>query len=278
MFYTFLLGSSTASVLALLLITVDRYITILHALHYDIIVTPVTMTTCIATGWICAVMVTVLPLTGIGIKQSSQLCQLDGLLTQSYLLSLLFLTFVIPVIIMLLLYTRLAIIANKHRRQIKSLNVMLGTTKSKNAITESKAITAANLESVPGTREGILYNRHFSPEKESNRKESAIDMELINQIDDETDTKKKQIGESICIRKSSIQYQRQLQNLETQTISGRIEHDTNHTKTSEHQHLIKDQWKAAKTIFIILGYYIFSWVCFYINMLLLASGNTGPLQ
>ena len=115
MFYSILVGTNTASVLALLLITVDRYIIISYSLQYDVIVTHVTMATMIAIGWICAAMVTILPLAGIGAKHSSELCEMDTVLTHDFMLVLFFVSYLIPVLLMLMLYTKIAFIAKKHR-------------------------------------------------------------------------------------------------------------------------------------------------------------------
>ena len=115
MFYSILIGTSAASVLALLLITVDRYIIITYSLQYDVIVTPLTMAIMITTGWICAAMVTILPLAGIGAKHSSEICEMQTVLTSEFMLVLFFVSYLIPVLLMLLMYTKIAFIAKKHR-------------------------------------------------------------------------------------------------------------------------------------------------------------------
>ena len=195
-----IVGSTQASVNALLLVTAERFIMISQPLKYDIMVTKTTMTVGIAIGWICSVMVTVLPLLGIGSKEPSRECKYDveDVYTQQYILSLFFVSYFIPVIIMLLMYTRMAIIAHQHRNQINTLRVE--TTQSTQQTLEGNTVSVTQVTG------------------------EEIDQERVGGTNTSTE---------------------------------------------------KNKWRAVKTIAILLGYYIVSWLCFHINILMAGFENTN---
>ena len=62
---------------------------------------------------------------------------------------------------------------------------------------------------------------------------------------------------------------------ETPSCSQTTENVDTRTEGTQRVTTTKDQWKAAKTIFIIMGYYVISWLCFFMNMLLIASDRAG---
>ncbi len=185
--FAVLMGTSQASVNALLLITTDRYIMISYAYKYDIIVTKATMITAISIGWISAAMVTIFPLLGIGSTEQNGWCRMEEVCTNGYMLTLFFVSYLVPLAIMYLLYARVGYIVYKHRKQIQALSI-----DAEDSVTQINAINEGN---------------GMSTSKNARRNE-------------------------------------------------------------------RKKWKAAKTIFILLGYYTVSWLLFFINILLAGFNNT----
>ncbi len=196
--YSVLLFGTCASVNALLLVTMDRYLIIVYPLKYEGITSNPRREVAVVIGWLVAIISAFLPALNIfGRKRKTEPCQLSTVLTKQYIIFMLFVAYLIPLFVMLMLYLRIAFVARKHQLQIQSLQVAISHQ--------------------PGT---TVAPHH---EGQSSRRE-VDNSEIIQQ-----------------------------------------------------KARSKEQWKATRTIFIVLGYFIISWVPFYILMILMSMGGNKSM-
>ena len=198
--YSFMLFGTFASVNALLLVTIDRYLIIVFPLKYKMMTSRPRGEAAIAIGWLVAFVIAFLPTFNIfGRKPLTEICQLFSIVTKEYIICIFVIAYLIPLLVMIMLYVKIAIVAQKHRRQIHSLQVGFSHT-------------------------------------ESNHQETG---------------------------KSTISNVRE----EGQSSQGGIRADN--SEIIQRKARSREQWKATKTIFIVLGFFVISWVPFYICMILM---------
>ena len=198
--YALMVFATGVSANALLFVTTDRYLIIVWPLSYLRITSFPKYEILIALGWILAFLFASLPVLNIfGRLHLTDICSFGGIFTPGYISFIFSTTYVIPLVVMLLMYVKIATIARKHRKQISSLQV---------------TISSSSQERIA---EGV-----FSVQSESSRRVVSDGKTLIEQ-----------------------------------------------------KARSKEQWKASKTIFIVLGYFIFSWLPFYSCMLLAPIINTS---
>ena len=192
--YSLLLFSTSASVNALLLITIDRFSIIVWPLRYKEITSCAKGEITVVAGWMMAFMFAFLPIPNIfGRKHlGNNTCSLGKIFTNQYILLMFSVTYIIPSVIMIILYIKIAMIARKHRQQI-----------------------------------WLLHITDVSANEDQSTRVAKIDG-----------------SEAVTAGASNYIIQQKARS--------------------------KEQWKATKTIFIILGYFIFSWLPFYICMLVLS--------
>lgn len=194
---------TSASVNALLLVTIDRYLIIVWPLSYQHVTSFPKFEIAMCLGWMLAIVFAILPVVNIfGRKTLIQICKLGNIFTKEYIIFIFCVTYVVPLALMLIMYIRIGIIAKKHKTLIASLQV-----------------TA-------------------SPRVQGNSQQcssSTIDA-----------------GSS------------------TETLS------SDNNTLIKHKARSKEQWKATKTIFIVLGYFVLSWLPFYVCMLIRTIQGTTP--
>ncbi len=203
--YSSLLFCTFASVNALLLITIDRFLIIVHPLRYQELTATPRGPIAVAAAWVSAATLSLLPALNIFGRETlppTVDCQLFSILTRAYIVFVLFTAYALPLSVMLLLYFKIALVAKKHREQIHALHVSRTTRDTDDTAT---AVAPGGATSDP---------RPVAAEPNSN--------ELI-----------------------------------------------------ESKARSKEQWKATRTIFIVLGYFIVSWLPFYTCMILMSLyGNS----
>ncbi|XP_063269646.1 histamine H2 receptor [Prinia subflava] len=134
----------TASILNLLLISLDRYFAVTTPLRYCQVVTPSRVAVGLAVIWAVSLMVSFLPIhlgwntNGTAVQNTGPACNKECTLAVNLVYGLLdaFLTFYIPLVIMCVTYYRILKIA---REQAKRINHTWGNTPTPPMVKEHKA-------------------------------------------------------------------------------------------------------------------------------------------
>ncbi len=118
--------SVTSSSCAILLISIDRYILVVHCLKYDLLVTKPRVAGAVLFSWLACFAY--LLWSSVNLKQEHVesprifLHVVKDVLTTAHLLTLFIIFYIIPVTVTIYIYVKIYHISRKHQRQIESLS------------------------------------------------------------------------------------------------------------------------------------------------------------
>uniref|UniRef100_A0A3Q3WSL9 G-protein coupled receptors family 1 profile domain-containing protein n=1 Tax=Mola mola TaxID=94237 RepID=A0A3Q3WSL9_MOLML len=135
---------STASILNLCVISVDRYWAISSPFRYERKMTPKVACLMISVAWTLSVLISFIPVQLNWHKaQTTSYAELNGTLNRTYAISSSLISFYIPVAIMIVTYTRIYRIAQKQIRRISALERAAESAKNRH----SSMGNSSNMES-----------------------------------------------------------------------------------------------------------------------------------
>lgn len=118
--YVMIVFACCASIYNLLTIAADRYIAIVHPLHYNRYMTKRVATTIIGTGWILAITLASMPIYWNTWSEATNMCQLYQVLSKNYVSYVLTPAFSTIWIAMLIVYWRIWREARGHAKRLRN--------------------------------------------------------------------------------------------------------------------------------------------------------------
>ncbi|XP_067659968.1 adenosine receptor A3-like [Haliotis asinina] len=112
-----LIGVNMASVLSIMLLTVDRYVKIKDPFRHKRVFTSKRVTVLNTSVWVLALTLAVLPVAGWNRSQVKQTCNFFTVFSTSYLVTVVVI-FVIPLVAIVTLYPQIYVLARKHAMAI----------------------------------------------------------------------------------------------------------------------------------------------------------------
>ena len=131
--------SCPASTLNLCAISIDRYLRIKYALHYELMMTPVKTGLIILFVWVISALVSFCPMYIGWIKLDTYKCRVD--LNFNYFFGYACITYLLPIIITLVTYFKIFRIAHSHEEQIRLLSVSAQPNRKPSILETKAAIT-----------------------------------------------------------------------------------------------------------------------------------------
>lgn len=129
---------STSSILHLCCISVDRYYAVCRPLTYDSKITSSVAAVMIATSWVVSVLIGVsILISGLSDEQCEEQCFIDVLFENTIGPVL---SFYLPVIIILCIYLKIFLVAQRHVRSIRSTTALADVSKMQRKATKTLAV------------------------------------------------------------------------------------------------------------------------------------------
>ena len=113
--------TTCSSAFALVIISADRYLLICRPLAYATWVQPSRAVPLIALGWIIALAITSIPLMLPSVEPRPSVCAIEDSWPYWYVLSVLMVVYLLPLVSISWMYTRIGLVALHHRRAIEAL-------------------------------------------------------------------------------------------------------------------------------------------------------------
>ena len=121
--YAFVVASMTGSIISLTFVSFDRYIAVIHPLHYQTLMTKRRVRYMLFGIWVYDIVFSIMPLTGVNIWQEGMPCHYFRVFPKPYTIFTVPVTLGVCLVLSVSMYVRVFRVAKQHQERMKKFNV-----------------------------------------------------------------------------------------------------------------------------------------------------------